>query len=172
MDPIIASGLFTVGKAFVERMTPLSPLSSQISSQISSNISPIGSLTTGKIDFSNVLNSTIQSISSPSSNTSSITSSQLSSLQSQLKSQYGNFLDLKEIPSSFRPQSKGDMVTVSLEKGDKIFITNQAGQKMELSKGGESYQLAENLFQLKNQINQHKGVVKTSSLHMTGATIY
>ena len=158
MDPIIASGLFTVGKAFADRVLPGS-----------GNLINQSSVATGKIDFSNVLNSTINGISSTQavSNTH-----KLEMMQTELRSLYKDFLGNTEIPINFRPHSSSDLITISKENGNRIFLTNESGQKMELVSGGETYKAVEEMLKLKNMINESKGVVKTSTLHLTGSSIY
>lgn len=158
MDPIIASGLFTVGKAFADRIMPGS-----------ANIINQSGFSNSNVDFSNVLNSTINNI----TNTQSVGSTQkLEMMQSELKSLYKSFLGNTDIPLNFRPQSGSNLITISLEKGNRIFLTNESGQKMELVAGGESFNTVEEMFNLKNMINDTKGVVKTSTLHLTGNSIY
>jgi hypothetical protein len=158
MDPIIASGLFTIGKAFADRMAPAQ-------SQFLTN----SGIATGNINFSNVLNATIDKV----ANVNSVSGVQnLENMHIELKSLYKNFLGNTDIPLNFKPQNDGLLVTINIEKGNKIFITNESGQKLELSVGGNAYKQAEEMLALKNQINTAKGVVKTSSIHLTGSSIY
>jgi hypothetical protein len=68
---------------------------------------------------------------------------------------------------NFIPKNDSDVITMSLNKGNKLALSNQSGQRVELNLSSDLAKMAHKMFDLKNQMNEGQGLSKTSTLQLT-----
>ncbi len=154
MDPIIASGLVNLGKNLVESVLPGNDIA-QLSKGIK-NVKDAASL-----DFSSLLGQ------SGKKGMSNISAQELSNLKSTINELYQKFLADPTLMGNFIPKNDSDVITMSLNKGNKLALSNQSGQRVELNLSSDLAEMAHEMFDLKNQMNEGQGLSKTSTLQLT-----
>ena len=149
MDPILATGIATLGKSLADKILPgAGNLVNMANGAKNGDFSAL-------LQAANTVNAT-----------SSISSTELEALRKEFQLQFKQLKESQLIPGQFFPQGDEEIVTISLNKKNQYILTNSLGQKMEVSADSELGKMFEQLLQTKNMILEQQGLKKASTLHL------